>query len=135
VLGPYPAVAATPEALIGRRDYDGARRLFSDEVLGFGTFADVACGLDELEADQWRQMWPNIEDFRFDLDSITTVESRDRLLTSVAVMWRSYDAGARGARCHRAGRATVVLVRRTTDSPWQARHTHFSLNRGVLRAS
>ena len=61
------------EALQGcveRVDFDAGRGLFVEEAIGFGTKASLAVGRDTLEANQWRGIWPNIRDFRFDLDGM-----------------------------------------------------------------
>src|SRR3990170_5018008 len=41
-------------------DMAGARHRFADDVVGFGTHAAVVHGLDDLESDQWRHVWPTI---------------------------------------------------------------------------
>ena len=41
-------------------DFARARTLFVPEVVGFGTFSDLLVGLDDLEARQWRAVWPGI---------------------------------------------------------------------------
>ena len=56
------------EGLVRCCDFTGARRLFNDDVVGFGTLTDHAGNLSELEASQWRGTWPDIYDFQFDVD-------------------------------------------------------------------
>lgn len=119
------------EEQIRRRDYDDARGLFLADIVGFGTFTDVARTLDELDARQWRQTWPYIEDFRFDCEAAVIMPSADGLLATVAVTWRSLGRNPDRSKFPRGGRATIVLVRNGPEAAWRAAHTHFSLNRGV----
>ena len=59
------------EGCVNRVDYDtAAGELFSHDVIGFGTRAHLVEGLDRLRAEQWSRVWPNIRDFRFDLDGL-----------------------------------------------------------------
>ena len=51
-------------------DFARARALFDDGVSGFGTHAAIVSGLDRLEAEQWRNVWPHIADFHFDVDRL-----------------------------------------------------------------
>ena len=67
---------STWEKLIGRVDYALARDLFDSDVIGFGTHMDTVKGLDHLEQDQWRHVWPTIDGFRFDLDSTARAVQR-----------------------------------------------------------
>lgn len=107
-------------------DFAGGRALFDASVVGFGTYQDVVTGLDALEAGQWRCVWPAIEDFRFELDTLQVIAGGDGTLAVGIVTWSSTDIGPDGVRFHRPGRATVVL-RRGTDGQWRGVHTHFSL--------
>ena len=112
-----------------------ARSRFSDDVVAFGTFADVVVGLDSLFRDQWSQVWPKIEDFVFLTDEMQTLVSPDRLMAVAVVGWSSTGIDEHGERFPRPGRATVVLSRPTVDADWSGVHTNFSLGRGVPQAS
>ena len=112
-------------------DFGGARTLFVPEVVGFGTFSDLLVGLDDLEARQWRAVWPSIADFRFDVDGLWTEVSPDRRLGHLAAGWTSTGRRADGTPFPRPGRCTVTLRRADAASPWLGTHTHFSLNRGT----
>jgi hypothetical protein len=105
-------------AHVADADMEGARPLFDPSVLGFGTRAEVADGLDRLLADQWSQVWPAITGFRFDVDDARTWVSPDGRQGVIATRWHSEG---------RRGRATVVLHRGGEDDRWRAVHTHFSL--------
>ena len=49
-------------------DYARCRAIFAGDVVGFGTKAAAAIGLDALERDQWRHIWGRIRHFTFALD-------------------------------------------------------------------
>ena len=108
-----------------------ARARFEPGLIAFGTHADVVVGLDQVEADQWSQVWPNIEDFRFRVELMKVVLSPDRLAAVVAVPWDSTGFDESGVSFPRPGRATIVVRRADGGAPWRGIHTHFSLARGV----
>lgn len=116
----------TWQTFVRRRDFDQARTLFSPAVLGFGSVATVAGSLDELEASQWRRVWPRLGDFTFEDDHLAVVVSTDRLLATVAVTWASTWVDNGNGR-DRGGRRSCSSAT-TIDDPWRAVHTHFSLN-------
>lgn len=116
-------------------DFARARTLFVPEVVGFGTWSDLLVGIDDLEARQWRAVWPAIADFRFDLDRIWTDVSPDRRLGQLAAAWTSTGAHRDGTAFERPGRCTVTLRRTGAASPWLGTHTHFSLSRGTPAVS
>jgi hypothetical protein len=103
-------------------DFERARPLFDSSVTGFGTFAGAVVGLDRLEAEQWRQVWPTITGFAFDVDGAQVLVSGDRCQAVVVATWTSARDGV-----DRPGRATVALHRDDVTSPWLGVHTHFSL--------
>jgi ketosteroid isomerase-like protein len=112
-------------------DLPAGRRRFSPAVTAFGTHAHVVHGLDALVAEQWSQIWPAIEDFRFLVEELHVEVSVDRLLAVAIVPWSSTGIAEDGARFDRPGRATTVLRRETVGQPWVGVHTHFSLGRDV----
>jgi len=117
------------EACIRARDYRAARPLFREDVLGFGTHSRIACGLDELEKQQWRQVWPGIDDFRFELAELRVSVSPDGQLACAMLPWTSIGHSEDGAPFRRPGRATLLLASEAGD--WKGFHTHFSLNPGT----
>jgi ketosteroid isomerase-like protein len=124
------AIRAWFEALqrcVAAVDYDSARSLFVDDAIGFGTRAHLAVGRGALEASQWAAIWPNIRDFRFNLDQLRSGADGD--LGWGIVTWDSTGFDQVGAPYERPGRATVIFVRR--EGAWQALHTHFSLYPGT----
>jgi ketosteroid isomerase-like protein len=116
---------------VAAADIAAGRQRFASDLFAFGTHADVVVGRDQVEADQWSQVWPAIEDFSFLVDLLRVEVSPDRLLAVVAVPWSSTGIDEKGGRFPRPGRATVVLRRDSVESPWVGIHTHFSLARGV----
>jgi ketosteroid isomerase-like protein len=108
-------------------DMATARRRFDPEVVAFGTFAGVVHGIDALEDEQWRNIWPTIDGFAFRLDELVVLASADGCQAVAVVPWDSEGRGPDGCVYDRPGRATVVLRRQSTDAPWFGVHTHFSL--------
>ena len=60
-------------------DYEGARPIFAEDMIAFGTFTDFMIGRDLAEQKQWRNVWGTIRNFRYDLDKIEAIVSADRL--------------------------------------------------------
>ncbi len=114
-------------ACVASVDVEAARPLFRDDVVGYGTKATVARGIDNLIAEQWSQVWPNIEGFAFDSDGADVWLGPDGLHGVIAAAWSSLGRTAIGNTFTRNGRATVVVERASVDDPWLGVHTHFSL--------
>ena len=112
-------------------DYDKARTMFAPDVVGFGTYMRLVRGIDELENEQWRSIWGRITEFRFDLDSMVTGTSDDKLTGWGLSLWTSTGYTENGTPFERPGRSTVLLTRSDVDQPWQAIHTHLSLVPGT----
>lgn len=108
-------------------DYESARGIFAPDVISFGTRADIVSGLDALERNQWESIWPNISDFRINLETICSGGNEGHAW-GVAT-WTSTGYDEQGREFHRPGRATVALERR--EGAWLAVHTHFSLSPGT----
>ena len=83
---------------------------------------------------QWKQVWPSIEGFRFDTASMRATVSPDGRLAALAVTWTSTGFDRDGEPFDRPGRATLVLAREP-PAPWRGIHAHFSLNHGVAQRS
>jgi ketosteroid isomerase-like protein len=118
-------------AEVAAADIRAGRRRFADDLIAFGTHADVVVGRDAVEAGQWSQIWPAIEDFEFLLEDVRVRLSPDGLMAVAIVPWSSTGIDADGNRFDRPGRATIVLERDAVGGPWSGTHTHFSLARGV----
>jgi ketosteroid isomerase-like protein len=104
-------------------DYAGARPIFAEEAVGFGTYGAMLDGLDALVAGQWQNIWPNIQGFTFDAETLRF--GADGALVWAICRWDSVGKDADGQTFDRPGRATVILARR--DGQLKALHTHFSL--------
>lgn len=116
-------------------DFVPARALFADEVTSFGTRMDVVDGLDALESDQWRRVWPTIEDFSFTLPTLKVGVSPDRRMAIGVITFSSTGIGEDGHRFVRPGRATVAFARPRRNAAWKAIHSHVSLNPGTPQRS
>ena len=118
-------------AEVAAADIRSGRQRFDAGLVAFGTHADVVVGRDAVEAGQWSQIWPAIEDFAFLIDDLVVRVSPDELMAVAIVPWVSTGIDAEGKAFDRPGRATVVLERESGDDAWTGTHTHFSLARGV----
>ena len=116
-------------------DYEGARPIFADDLIAFGTFTDFMHGRELTEQKQWRNVWGTIRNFRFTLDTVEAIVSADRLTAIGMAVWMSDGFLPNGDRFDRNGRATVGLGRRQVGDPFVATHTHLSLSRGTPERS
>ena len=110
------------EAACRGRDFDAGRRMFAADAVAFGTYATAVRGLDNIEREQWKNVWPRIREFRF--------EARPAIQTAgdsawIAAEWSSEATGPDGQPFRRPGRGTFVLARR--DGHWLCVHSHVSL--------
>jgi ketosteroid isomerase-like protein len=104
------------------RDFETGRRMFAEDALAFGTWARAVHGLDNVEREQWRNVWPRIREFRF-ADQPTIRAASD--MAWIAAEWSTEATGPDGQPFKRPGRGTFVLARR--DGRWRCVHSHFSL--------
>jgi ketosteroid isomerase-like protein len=111
------------QACVRAVDYARCRAIFAPDVVGFGTKAAVAVGLEALEQDQWRHIWGRIRHFTFVLEELHCARYGDGLW--LGCPWTSDGRGADGDWRSRPGRITAVLERR--DGVWLAVHTHHSV--------
>lgn len=121
--------------LVDAVDFVPARALFEPNVASFGTRMDVVEGLDNLEANQWRRVWPTIENFRFHTEGIRVGVSPDGLMAMGLCAWSSTGRHEEGSAFERPGRATVVFARPNREAVWKGIHTHISLNPGTPQVS
>ena len=110
------------EAACRGRDFDTGRRMFAQDAVAFGTWAMAVHGLDNIEREQWRNVWPRIRGFTFERDAVVRVEGDTAW---IAAGWRSEATGPDGTPFTRPGRATFILARR--DGRWLCVHSHVSL--------
>ena len=120
-------------AEVAAADIAAGRTRFAADLSAFGTHADVVRGRDEVEAQQWSQIWPKIEDFRFCTEDADVLVSDDGSMAVLVAPWTSTGIAEDGSRFPRPGRATVVP--RRCGEGWEGIHTHFSLGRGVPQST
>ncbi len=120
---------------VQKAEFQPARDLFAQNVVSFGTHIDVVEGLDALEENQWRNVWPTIEDFGWDFEQIRIGVSSDRLMSFLITTWTSTGFEKNNINFDRPGRTTVILARKRVDQPWFGIHTHFSLYPGTPQRS
>ena len=120
---------------VSQVDFDAARKMFEEEIVGFGTRTDTIEGLDNLIEKQWKSVWPTIKDFRFLTETLRIQVSPDRLFAIAAVVWESTGFHENQEAYIRPGRATVSLRRQNLRTEWKGTHTHLSLCRGVPQTS
>jgi ketosteroid isomerase-like protein len=111
-------------------DFIGARPIFASDMIAFGTFTDFMTGREAVEQQQWRNVWPHIDNFCFRPD-VRALVSPDRLQAVGMAIFDSTGYRQDGTPYDRPGRATVVFVRADVASRWLAQHTHLSLFRDV----
>ena len=111
------------EMFVRKVDFAKARHIFTPDAVGFGSVSTMLLGLDALERDQWRKVWPVIRDFRFELGLLRCGLGSD--VVWIACPWTSQGQAADGSWRHRPGRMTAVL--KYIDDRWLAVHTHHSL--------
>lgn len=116
-------------------DFAPALELFEGNIASFGTHMDVVEGLDRLAENQWRNVWPTIEDFRWNLETLKVGVSPDRLFAIGVITFSSTGIAEDGGRFDRPGRGTVAFARAAVDAPWKGVHTHVSLNPGTPQKS
>ena len=116
------------ERLINAVDFAGARAYFAENVVSFGTYADVLQGLDQLEALQWRKIWPTITDFKFEEPKILLFEDDPGIVT-IVVLWHSRGKTTNDRWYRRKGRATLVL--KDGKDGLRCIHSHLSMEPGI----
>ena len=122
---PPPEIAAWINAFqtaVRARDFATGRTLFAPDAVAFGTFAAAVSGLDNIEREQWRQIWPRIRDFTLGPDTSVRLAGDSAWIASG---WSSEATAPDGRSFRRPGRATFVLERRA--GRWLAVHSHVSL--------
>jgi len=110
------------EAACRGRDFEAGRRAFADDAVAFGTWAMAVHGLDKIEQEQWRNVWPRISQFTIEAHPVVRVAGDTAW---IAASWTSEASGPDGKAFTRRGRATFILARR--EGRWQCVHSHVSL--------
>ena len=112
----------TFETAVRARDFAGGRTMFADDAVAFGTWARAVAGLDNIIREQWQNVWPRIQNFRFGPDAHVHASGDSAW---IAAEWSTEATGPDGRPFNRPGRGTFVLQRR--GGTWLAVHSHFSL--------
>ena len=112
-------------------DFAGARPLFAEDVITFGSFNPFTIGREATEEEQWRTVWRLINRFRWRLDDLRAIVSGDRCTAVGMVVFDSTGYSEDGTPYDRPGRVTVVLGRSAAGQDWTAQHMHVSLFRDV----
>ena len=116
---------------VGEVNFNAVRAMFTEDAIAFGSKVEMVTSRESLERDQWRAIWPTIEDYSYDLDTLEMVVSPDRLMAMGAAIFRSTGIHKDGSRFQRNGRATVTLQRESVSAPWLCNHSHVSLTPGT----
>lgn len=117
--------------LVAKVDFKRSRPMFAEDIVAFGSMVEMMTSQAALEREQWRNVWPTMEDYRYDLSTMEVVTSPDRLMAMAAVIFRSTGLNADKSKFQRDGRATVTLMRETVGAPSICTHTHVSLKPGT----
>ena len=112
-------------------NFKPVRAMFAEDAVAFGSKVEMMISQAQIEAEQWRAVWPSIEDYRYDLSTLQVVMSPDRLMAMGAVIFRSTGVHENGRKFERNGRTTVTLMRPSVGAPWICAHTHVSLKPGT----
>jgi ketosteroid isomerase-like protein len=112
-------------------NFKPARAMFAEDVIAFGSKVEVMTSQEQLEREQWRSVWPSIEDYRFDTSTLEVIMSPDRLMAMGALIFRSTGIHPDGKKFERNGRSTVTLMRSAIGAPWICTHSHISLKPGT----
>lgn len=117
--------------LVANVDVKRVRGMFAEDAFAFGSKVEMARSREILEAEQWRHVWPTMENYRYDLDTLELAVSPDRLMATAAAIFHSTGFHKDGTSFERPGRVTAALFRNAVGAPWYAAHTHVSLKPGT----
>ena len=70
-------------------DFEGGREMFYQDMVCFGSRAEILIGLDDLIERQWKAIWPNITDFHFQMDQFRCECNNTAEIACVIVPWIS----------------------------------------------
>lgn len=114
---------------VRERDFKGGRAMFAVDAHGFGTVVRTGASRAKLEREQWGWVWPRTSGFRFERRGARVEAGADGLMAVAMVTWKACNQAApKKVVFDRRGRATILLCREKLDTPWVARHTHFSFD-------
>src|SRR5258708_2566816 len=110
------------DKFVAEGGFKPVREMFAEDVVAFGSKMEMMTSQEVLERDQWRSVWPSIEDYRYDLSTLEVVTSPDRLMAMGAVLFRSTGIHPDSKKFVRNGRSTCTFMRSAIGSPWVAPH-------------
>jgi len=112
---------------VREKDFSSGRKMFSEDVIGFGTWTGRMVGMEDLLISQWSNVWSKTEGFEFDEDytDFWCNDAIEPTQCTVAALWKSTGIGEDGRGFERKGRSTIVL-KRHLGNEWRAIHSHFS---------
>src|SRR5687768_880513 len=64
--------------LVAAVDFKRVREMFAEDAIAFGSKVEMMTSREALEREQWRAVWPTMEDYRYDIDTLKIVISPDR---------------------------------------------------------
>ena len=64
-------------------NFTAARPTFAEDAIAFGSKVEVMTSQAQLEAEQWRSVWPSIENYRFDTSTLELIMSPDEYAVMV----------------------------------------------------
>lgn len=111
---------------VRHEDYEGGKIMFHEDSYCFGSKATLLVNRDDLVKNQWKKIWKNITDFRYDFKSLQIFSSEDSSVTCAMCMWHSTGYSKNGDSFSRPGRVTFIL-KKAADERWLAIHSHYSL--------
>ncbi len=118
--------------LVAAVDFKRVREMFAEDAIAFGSKIEMMTSRDALEQEQWRAVWPTMEDYSYDLGTLEIAISPDRLMAMGAAIFHSTGLHAdKATRFERPGRATATLMRERVGAPWHCTHSHVSLKPGT----
>ena len=118
--------------LVAAVDFKRVREMFAEDAIAFGSKVEMVTSRNALEQQQWRPVWPTMEDYRYDLSTLEIAISPDRLMAMGAAVFHSTGLHAdKQTRFDRPGRATATLMRERVGAPWFCTHSHVSLKPGT----
>jgi ketosteroid isomerase-like protein len=103
--------------LVANVDIKSVRELFAEDAFAFGSKVEMVRSREALEAEQWRMVWPNMEDYRYDLDTLELAVSPDRLMVTAAAIFHSTGFHKDGSTFNRPGPGTPARIRGAIGAP------------------
>ncbi len=115
-------------SLVAAVDFKRVREMFAEDAIAFGSKVEMVTSREALEQEQWRVVWPTMENYHYDLATLEIAMSPDRLMAMGAAIFHSTGLHQdKTTRFERPGRVTATLMREAVGAPWYCTHSHVSL--------